>query len=155
VADFSGIDGANDLSISKVLHKAWGQVNEAGTEAAAATVVIVVGAVVGGPPPVFRADHPFIFFIRDTQSGSLLFLGRLAAPSQSAGAPPLTITHSGNSLKISWPYSSTGWTLRQNSDLSTTNWTPSEGIASDGTNNFIILTLPSRNLFLRLTPQYR
>ncbi len=154
-ADFSGIDGAYDLFISKVLHKAWGQVNEAGTEAAAATVVIVMPSALPGPPPVFRADHPFIFFIRDTQSGSLLFLGRLASPSQSAAAPPatppLTITHSGNSLKISWPSSSTGWTLRQNSDLSTTNWTSSEGIASDGTNNFVTIPASAGSLFFHLT----
>jgi serpin B len=87
VADFSGIDGMTDLFISSVFHKAWGQVNEAGTEAAAATVVAVTTVASGpgpkDPPPVFRADHPFIFFIRDAQSGSLLFLGRLADPSQS------------------------------------------------------------------------
>jgi len=83
VADFSGIDGTRWLFISFVLHKAWGEVNEEGTEAAAATVT---GAGGGGaffppPPPVFRADHPFLFFIRDTKSGSLLFLGRLADPT--------------------------------------------------------------------------
>jgi serpin B len=82
-ADFSGLDGTTGLYVTHVFHKAWGEVNEAGTEAAAATVV-TVGVKGGGPPPpppVFRADHPFIFFIRDTQSGSLLFLGRLADPS--------------------------------------------------------------------------
>jgi serpin B len=86
VADFSGLDGTTWLYITFVLHKAWGEVNEAGTEAAAATVggggVPTGGGEAGPPPPpVFRADHPFIFFIRDTQSGSLLFLGRLADPS--------------------------------------------------------------------------
>jgi len=81
VADFSGIDGTTGLFISHVFHKAWGEVDEAGTEAAAATVVVLKGLAV--PPTfLFRADHPFIFFIRDTQSGSLLFLGRLADPSQ-------------------------------------------------------------------------
>jgi len=84
VADFSGIDGTKWLFVTFVFHKAWGEVNEQGTEAAAATVT-GGGAQDGGgpppPPPVFRADHPFIFFIRDTQSGSLLFLGRLADPS--------------------------------------------------------------------------
>jgi serine protease inhibitor len=91
VADFSGIDGMMDLCISHVFHKAWGEVNEAGTEAAAATVVVVVSTgSVGPPPPVFRADHPFIFFIRDTQSGSILFLGRLADPTSSPGQPDAT-----------------------------------------------------------------
>jgi len=80
VADFSGMDGTKRLFISHVFHKAWGEVNEAGTEAAAATVVVLKGSVVP-PTLLFRADHPFIFFIRDTQSGSLLFLGRLADPS--------------------------------------------------------------------------
>jgi serpin B len=82
-ADFSGMDGTRDLYISHVFHKAWGEVNEEGTEAAAATVVVHAlgtGARRPAPSPVFRADHPFIFFIRDTRSGSLLFLGRLADP---------------------------------------------------------------------------
>ncbi len=81
-ADFSGIDGTRFLCISGVFHKAWAEVNEEGTEAAAATATVMVGAVMkpAAPPPVFRADHPFIFLIRDTRSGSLLFLGRLAQP---------------------------------------------------------------------------
>jgi serpin B len=83
LADFSGIDGAKDLYITHVLHKAWAEVNEQGTEAAAATVV-TVGTTAVLSPAVFRADHPFIFFIRDTQSGSLLFIGRLSEPSQAA-----------------------------------------------------------------------
>jgi len=68
-----------------VFHKAWVEVNEEGTEAAAATAVTVAlsSAVLKppAPPPVFRADHPFIFCIRDTRSGSVLFLGRLADPA--------------------------------------------------------------------------
>jgi serpin B len=81
-ADFSGMDGTRQLFISGVFHKAWGEVNEEGTEAAAATVVDMVGSIAMRPPPipVFRADHPFIFLIRDTRSGSLLFLGRLTDP---------------------------------------------------------------------------
>jgi serpin B len=84
-ADLSGMDGTRLLYISGVFHKAWGEVNEEGTEAAAATAVAVAGRAVmkqPPPPPVFRADHPFIFFIRDTRSGSLLFLGRFADPTQ-------------------------------------------------------------------------
>jgi serpin B len=82
-ADFSGMDGSRMLYITGVFHKAWGEVNEEGTEAAAATAVVVgMRALVKPPPPppVFRADHPFIFFIRDTRSGLLLFMGRLAQP---------------------------------------------------------------------------
>ncbi|MGO8925855.1 MAG: serpin family protein [Limisphaerales bacterium] len=85
-ADFSGMDGTRNLYISAVFHKAWVDVNEEGTEAAAATVVTMELKGVlrrpPAPPPVFRADHPFIFCIRDTRSGSLLFLGRLADPAQ-------------------------------------------------------------------------
>jgi hypothetical protein len=69
---------------------------------------------------------------------------------QTAGAPTLTITHSGNSVKVSWPYPSTGWTLQQNPSLSTANWSTSGGISNDETNNFIILTSPTGNLFFRL-----
>jgi len=83
-ADFSGINGnRHDLYISGVFHKAWVEVNEEGTEAAAATGVVMMAASIAErppPPPVFRADHPFIFLIRDTRSGSLLFAGRLADP---------------------------------------------------------------------------
>ncbi len=83
-ADFSGVDGARLLYLSGVFHKAWGEVNEEGTEAAASTIVGVVASAAmkpPPPPPVFRADHPFIFLIRDRRAGSLLFLGRLADPN--------------------------------------------------------------------------
>ena len=82
-ANFSGMDAKRSLYISAVFHKAWGEVNEEGTEAAAATAVVTMlsSAPRPVPPrPVFRADHPFIFLIRDTKSGSLLFLGRFAEP---------------------------------------------------------------------------
>jgi serpin B len=78
-ADFSGVDGAHDLSISAVIHQAHVQVDEAGTTAAAATAVTMGNAV----PPTFTFDHPFAFIIRDTQSGSLLFIGRVEDPSAS------------------------------------------------------------------------
>jgi serine protease inhibitor len=84
-ADFSGMDGTRLLNISDVFHKAWGEVNEEGTEAAAATAVVVLEKMAVAkpppPPPVFRADHPFLFLIRDTRSGTLLFLGRMVDPS--------------------------------------------------------------------------
>jgi serpin B len=85
-ADFSGIDGTRNLVISSVLHKAWVDVTEEGTEAAAATAT---GVAVSGvdpnpqpPPPVFRADHPFVFLILEKHSGSILFLGRVNDPSK-------------------------------------------------------------------------
>ncbi len=83
-ADFSGMDGARDLYISAVVHKAYVDVNEEGTEAAAATGVGVHALAMRRPEPipVFRADHPFIFLIRDTHYGSILFLGRVVDPSR-------------------------------------------------------------------------
>lgn len=77
-ADFSGITGNKDLFISAVIHKAFVDVNEEGTEAAAATAVVMKKSVY--MPRVFRADHPFIFLIRDVSSEGILFLGRLVNP---------------------------------------------------------------------------
>jgi serpin B len=80
-ADFSGMTGKQDLSISNVIHKAFVEVNEEGTEAAAATGVVMAFAMARpAEPAVFRADHPFLFVIRDEKSGAFLFLGRLADP---------------------------------------------------------------------------
>lgn len=83
-ADFTGMTDAEPLHISSVLHKAFIDVNEEGTEAAAATAVIMTTttAIIGPPPPpkVFRADHPFLFALRDRHSGSLLFMGRVNDP---------------------------------------------------------------------------
>jgi serpin B len=82
-ADFGGMDGGREaLFITAVRHRAFVEVNEEGTEAAAATGV-AVGWLSAGPPsavPVFRADHPFVFAIRDVRTGVLLFLGRVARP---------------------------------------------------------------------------
>ena len=83
-ADFSGMDGRRDLYISRVIHEAYAAVDEEGTEAAAATAVrATYGAAPENPPPipVFRADHPFLFLIRDNLTGSILFLGRVMDPS--------------------------------------------------------------------------
>ncbi|MEW6229028.1 MAG: serpin family protein [Bacillota bacterium] len=80
-ADFSGMTPGRDLYISKVIHKAFVEVNEEGTEAAAATAVIMNGkSMMLDEPPVFRADRPFVFLIRDLRSGSILFMGRLVDP---------------------------------------------------------------------------
>ncbi|NPV52948.1 MAG: serpin family protein [Firmicutes bacterium] len=82
-ADFSGMTPGRDLHISKVIHKAFVEVNEEGTEAAAATAVIMdTKAMILDVPPVFRADRPFVFLIRDLRSGSILFMGRLADPGK-------------------------------------------------------------------------
>jgi serpin B len=82
-ADFSGI-GEEPLKISEVVHKAFVEVNEEGTEAAAATAVgMVLCAAVMRPvaPKVFQADHPFLFFIRDRNTNAVLFSGRVLDPS--------------------------------------------------------------------------
>lgn len=79
-ADFSGMSGRKDLYISAVIHKAFVEVNEEGTEAAAATAVVMMTKSVEPLRWTFRADHPFLFALRDTKSGSVLFLGRLDDP---------------------------------------------------------------------------
>jgi serpin B len=85
-ADFSGMTGAKDLYISDVIHQAFIDVNEEGTEAAAATAVVMkrMGTLKAALPPTFRADHPFIFLIRDNHSGAILFLGRITDPRAKA-----------------------------------------------------------------------
>jgi serpin B len=82
-ADFSAMNGGREpLFLSAVLHKAFVDVNEEGTEAAAATGAEVAAmALPRGPAvPVFRADHPFVFAIRDVRTGMILFLGRVVKP---------------------------------------------------------------------------
>ncbi|HUW99989.1 MAG: serpin family protein [Phycisphaerae bacterium] len=80
-ADFSGMTGTKDLFISAVVHKAFVDVNEEGTEAAAATAGVAAEAM-PEPVPPFRADHPFLFLIRDTKTGAILFLGRILDPTK-------------------------------------------------------------------------
>ena len=84
IADFSGMTGKKDLFISNVLHKAFVAVDEKGTEAAAATAVGMTTTAIPKPPVIFRADHPFVFFIKDNRSGSILFMGRLTNPGKAA-----------------------------------------------------------------------
>jgi len=79
-ADFSGMATREKLYITAVLHKAFVDVNEIGTEAAAATA-IGVGTLSLPPPATFHADHPFVFLIRDNRTGSILFVGRVVNPS--------------------------------------------------------------------------
>lgn len=81
-ADFSGMDGTRDLFIQNVIHQAFVEVNEEGTEAAAATGVVMGLTSVGPRIPIFRADHPFIFIIQESETGNILFLGRVSDPSK-------------------------------------------------------------------------
>lgn len=81
-ADFSGMTGHKELFISEIVHKAFVQVNEEGTEAAAATGVVMRLTSVQPKPIVFRADRPFIFIIKDNLSGSVLFIGRIVEPQE-------------------------------------------------------------------------
>lgn len=76
VADLSGIDGRADLFVSGVFHQAFIGVDEAGTEAAAATA-ITIGTT--GTPTTLSVDHPFIFLIRDRQTGLILFMGKVVS----------------------------------------------------------------------------
>ncbi len=81
-ADFSGMNGKRNLFLSSVIHKAFIDVNEEGTEAAAATgAVVSLTSAMPRPIPVFRADHPFLFMIQDNSTGSILFMGRVINPS--------------------------------------------------------------------------
>jgi serpin B len=89
-ADFSGINGhrppdTEALYVSSIAHVARVDVTERGTKAAAATAISARLRGFGGdraPVPVFRADHPFLFAIRERSSGALLFLGRVCNPSE-------------------------------------------------------------------------
>jgi len=84
-ADFSGITGDRSLYISKILHKAFIDVNEEGTKASAATAVNI-GYGCPAPdltqPKLFKADHPFVFIIQDRVSGAILFMGRVSNPAE-------------------------------------------------------------------------
>jgi len=80
-ADFSGMTGASDLYISEVLHKAFVSLDEAGTEAAAATAVVMKET--GMPTELVEVtiDRPFIFLIRDIETGAILLVGRVINPA--------------------------------------------------------------------------
>jgi serpin B len=80
-ADFSGITRTLPLSISAVIHEAVIEVNEEGTKAAAATAVVMRGTGMPRPIPTVRADHPFLYVLRDPSSGVILFVGRVANPT--------------------------------------------------------------------------
>jgi serpin B len=79
-ADFTGMTGQPGLYLSAVIHKAYVDLNEEGTEAAAATGIAAKLAAVARMP-TFRADHSFVYLIRDRQTGTILFLGRVTDPA--------------------------------------------------------------------------
>ena len=80
-ANFSGINGNYDLYIGKVIHQAFVEVNEEGTEAAAATAIIMnTKSLIIEESVIFKADHPFIFLIRDIETNTILFMGRVMNP---------------------------------------------------------------------------
>lgn len=78
-ADFSAMSPSNDLVLSKVVHKSFVEVNEEGTEAAAATGAVMMMRCLMRPE-CFKADHPFLFFIRHNPTKSILFYGRFCSP---------------------------------------------------------------------------
>jgi len=80
LADFSKINGRKDLNISKAVHKAFIEVNEEGTEAAAATGMGMDITAMPEEPTEFKADHPFLFFVLEKTSGSVLFAARVMNP---------------------------------------------------------------------------
>jgi len=80
-ADFSGMTGTTELFISSVIHKAFVSVDEAGTEAAAATAVVMAEKAMPAEPVELRVDRPFVFLIRDIETGAVLFVGRVVDPA--------------------------------------------------------------------------
>jgi serpin B len=81
-ADLSGMTGEKNLYVDEVIHKAFIEVNETGTEAAAATAAIIgLKSSLRDDPVRFNADHPFVFFLLDRQTGCIIFTGRLVIPS--------------------------------------------------------------------------
>lgn len=80
-ADFSGMTGKKNLFVDEVIHKAFIEVSESGTEAAAATAAIMsLKAALRDEPMRFNADHPFLYLIRDHESGAIIFMGRMVRP---------------------------------------------------------------------------
>jgi len=80
-ADFSGITGNRELWIADVIHKAFISLDEEGTEAAAATAVVMPRLSISEEPVEFNVDRPFIFLIRDIETGTILFIGRVLKPN--------------------------------------------------------------------------
>ena len=82
LADLSGISPEPGLHVDAAVHQAFVKVAEQGTEAAAATAIGDTGT--SGPPPAFKVDRPFLWCIRDRATGSILFMGRVTDPRDTA-----------------------------------------------------------------------
>lgn len=84
-ADFSGVSGKKDVYVNLAIHKTFLNVDEKGSEAAAATAIMMMPSIAAPgktpEPLIFRADHPFVFFIYDNQNGLILFMGKVFDPS--------------------------------------------------------------------------
>ena len=81
-ADFSGMDGTKNLFIGDVIHQAFVEVNEEGTEAAAATAIVMeFKSAKQQEPKIFNADHPFMFIIQEKSTGTILFMGKVVEPT--------------------------------------------------------------------------
>ena len=104
-ADLSGIDGRRNLVVSDVVHQAYVDVNEEGTEATAATGVHIQLTSMQVGQPIFKADHPFLFLIREKTSGSVLFMGRLNEPPKDVVNSTDTATDGGSSVNKAWQLS--------------------------------------------------
>ena len=83
-ADFSGMTGAKNLFLGEAFHQTYVEVNETGTKAIAATAVSSVEKGIH-EPKVFKADHPFVFMIRDHTNGCILFMGKVTNPLEEKG----------------------------------------------------------------------
>jgi serpin B len=81
-ADLSAMTTAERLYVSGVLHEAFIDVNEKGTEAAAATAIVIRATAASATPLVLTVDRPFIFVLRDLETKSVLFLGRVLDPTE-------------------------------------------------------------------------
>ena len=79
-AGFNLFDNSPPIKIDDVYHKAVVIVDEKGTEAAAATGIVADATAASAPPPVFKADHPFLFMIKDNKTDAILFLGQVNKP---------------------------------------------------------------------------
>lgn len=86
-ADLSGIDGTRELYVSSAVHQAFVNVDEQGTEGAAATAVGMPRSVAARREPTIevRIDRPFLFWIIDRPTGTILFAGRVVDPSNRRG----------------------------------------------------------------------
>jgi serpin B len=79
-ADFTRINPAGQLYISRVIHQTFIDVNEEGTEAAAATIVEMIRYSSGGGPVYFKADRPFLYVIKENSTGAIVFMGKVGKP---------------------------------------------------------------------------